>query len=70
MTVGEILDAISQGGFVVALLLLILAGARGYWVYGWLYRHEKEVNDRLLESVDRLTHSVETLLGNADRTGR
>lgn len=70
MTVPQILDAISQGGFVVALLLLIIAGARRIWVYGWMWEHEKEQNDKLLEINERLSRSLETALGIGGRDGR
>lgn len=67
MTGQEIIELISRGGFVVALILVILAGARGYWVYGWAWKRERELNDHLADSLDRLSRSFEALV---ELTGR
>lgn len=33
----ELLSALSDLGTVALLLLILLAGARGWWVFGWHY---------------------------------
>lgn len=63
MTAQEIVELITQGGLVVALILVLIAGAFGWWVYGWQHRKTLEQLDKSLDLNVRLTRTVETLMG-------
>lgn len=38
MSFGELLQVLQQGGMVGLLLIIIVGGARGWWVFGWMYK--------------------------------
>lgn len=38
MSFGELLQVLQQGGMVGLLLIIIVGGARGWWVFGWTYK--------------------------------
>jgi hypothetical protein len=50
----EIVDYVTRGGLAVFLILLIVGGAREWWVFGWTYRAVKEERDRYAAQVDQL----------------
>jgi hypothetical protein len=49
MELASILDAVSRAGIIGLLLIIILSGARGDWVFGWVYRS-------LLNELERCRH--------------
>ncbi len=49
-----IFDNAEKLTLVVALLLALLSGARGMWVFGWHYRDLQKMYDELLKERDML----------------
>lgn len=39
---GTVLSIVDKGGVVALLILILLGGVRRWWVFGWVYREEKE----------------------------
>jgi hypothetical protein len=42
MTIELFLDTVARLGALGFALIVIFAGARGVWVWGWLYRQERD----------------------------
>lgn len=69
MTAQDVIDLIQQGGLLTLVLLIVLAGGRRIWVYGWMYDKQTQQLDQLIEAFDQLSRSLDTLV-NADRPTR
>jgi hypothetical protein len=41
-TITDLLRLISQGGVLGLLIFLVFGGYKQWWVFGWLYREEKD----------------------------
>lgn len=71
MTVQTVVDAIlGQAGVIVLLLVILWAGWRGMWVFGWYARELRERNDRLETRLDRAVGAAESGTGLATRAIR
>lgn len=69
MSAQELIELISRGGLLALLVLIIVAGARGWWVYGYQANRTMEQLDKALESIDRLSRSFEALLDASGERG-
>ena len=49
MDLGVILDAVSNGGTPALLIVILMGGAKGWWVFGRQYEDVVKQRDRLLE---------------------
>jgi len=38
LTTGDILEFANTAGVIALLVIAIITGLRGYWVFGWVYR--------------------------------
>ena len=58
----NILDLISKGGLAVALVVILIAGMKGYWVWGWIYKEgierEKQLREERNEWRDLAIHGM------------
>lgn len=52
ITLKELVDIISGGGLVGLLVIILVAGMRGYWVWGWAYKEGIAREQRLREERD------------------
>lgn len=56
------MDIISGGGLVGLLVIILVAGMRGYWVWGWAYKEgiarEKQLREERDEWRDLAIHGV------------
>lgn len=55
---------IELGGWAVVLLLgvaIVIGGIRQAWVFGWMYRQEREGREKADARADRLTDALEAL---------
>jgi hypothetical protein len=44
LTLAQLLSVVSDGGVIGLLLVVLVGGARAWWVWGWVYR--ASVRDR------------------------
>lgn len=66
---GEVVDYVVRGGLAVFLLLVIVGGAREWWVFGWTFRAVKAERDDWKRQADELlTISVAKALNEHDGT--
>lgn len=71
MTLQQILDGLlGQIGLLFALLLILWAGMRGIWVWGWYARELHARIERLERQLDRATVVAERGTVAADRATR
>jgi hypothetical protein len=71
VTVQEVLDAIlGQLGVLVLLLVILWAGWKGYWVFGWYARELRDRNEKLERRLDRAVGAAESGTGLATRATR
>lgn len=40
-TIQQIVNLVSSGSIVTTLLVILYTGAKGQWVFGWVYNQEK-----------------------------
>lgn len=71
LTLDELLKAIlGQAGLLVALLFILWAGWKGYWVFGRYYEDQRLRIDKLERRLDRAVGAAESGTGLATRAIR
>ena len=63
----ELLGALSDLGAVAMLLLILIAGARGWWVFGWHYREVARERDAWREIALSTTNLAERAIERLER---
>ena len=70
MTLREYLDIIRDGGYLVILIVVLITGRRGWWVFGWVYEQERSRGDKLEQQLykweDFAVKRVERIEAQAD----
>lgn len=56
-------QAVQTGGMVALLLLILIGGNRGWWVFGWQYRAKDKEGEEWKELALRLLHTTEQAAG-------
>lgn len=64
----QLIQLIDRGGLVVLLLVILVGGSRGWWVFGWHYRHLKAQHDMWQRLALRGTHLAEESVRLARRS--
>lgn len=57
-------------GVLVLLLVILVGGFRGWWVYGWYARELRSRNEKLEDRLERAGKVVETGTGLATRAAQ
>ena len=60
-------DFAQKGGVIAFLLLILIAGARQVWVWGWMYREAIAKAEKLQEVLDASLRNQERALDIAER---
>jgi hypothetical protein len=63
----ELLSALSEVGMVVLLILILIAGARGWWVFGWHYEEVVRERDAWREIALSTTNLAEKAIEKLER---
>jgi hypothetical protein len=63
----ELLAALSDLGTVAMLLVILIAGARGWWVFGWHYEEVAKERDAWREIALSTTHLAEKAIEKLER---
>ena len=49
-----IVDTLSQGGLLAGLVIVIVGGLKGWWIFGWIHRYiVQDLTERLAASESR-----------------
>jgi ABC-type cobalamin transport system permease subunit len=71
LTLEDILKLLlGQVGLLVALLVVLWSGSRGYWVYGWYAKELRDRNTKLELRVERILGAAERGTSLAVRTAK
>lgn len=57
---GQLIDLASRLDVVTLLVLIGIAGARAFWVFGWVYRDQVEQTNYWRSVAERLLNIAET----------
>jgi len=63
----ELLTALSDLGIVAILILILIAGARGWWVFGWHYEEVARERDAWREIALSTTNLAEKAIERLER---
>ncbi len=63
----ELLSALSDLGTIALLLLILMAGARGWWVFGWHYEEVARERDAWREIALSTTSIAEKAIQRLER---
>lgn len=63
----ELLSALSDLGTITLLLLILIAGARGWWVFGWHYEEVARERDAWREIALSTTSLAEKAIQRLER---
>ncbi len=63
----ELLSALSDLGTIALLLLILIAGARGWWVFGWHYEEVARERDAWREIALSTTSLAEKAIQRLER---
>ena len=68
--VASVLDALSKGGLLAGLLVVLVGGAKQWWVFGWQFEMMRQDRDQwrslALHGSELASKAVETLAKRAD----
>ena len=70
MTIAELWVYIRDGGMIALLLLVIVGGHKGYWVFGWYAAELRARIEKLETALERATRAAEKSSDQADRATR
>jgi hypothetical protein len=67
---GGLLDFLQKGGVLGLLVLIVLSGARGWWVFSWQYRDLKQDRDDWKQLALSATRTGEKVADAVEKTAR
>jgi hypothetical protein len=71
VTIERVVELIlGQAGVLILLLVILFGGSRGWWVFGWYAKEQRERINRLERQLERATGVAERGTDAADRATR
>lgn len=70
MTITELFTYVRDGGTIAVLLLIIVGGHRGWYVWGWYAAELRARIEKLETALERATRAAEKSSDQADRATR
>lgn len=69
LTLGQILEfLLGPFGTLVLVLLILFAGYKKYWVFGWYATELSQRNERLEKRIDRISNESRAITSVAEKS--